>query len=91
MPAFAECSLLLGLPEHQVSLTGGGHASQTDLVALLATSRGVVSLAVEGKAGERFDKPVPEWLADASERSGKPARLRQLCEVLTLSDAQAHL
>src|SRR5687768_16820125 len=39
--------LLIGIPEHQVSLEGGGHASQTDLWAMLQTaSHGFVSMAV---------------------------------------------
>jgi len=89
--AFRESTLLLGIPEHQVELAGGGHASQTDFWALLATQQGVVSVAVEAKAGEPFDRPVAEWLADASDRSGKPARLKQLCDILEIShqDAQS--
>lgn len=84
-PVFREASLLLGIPEHQVELTGGGHASQTDFWALVATATGVVSVAVEAKAGESFDKLVREWLAEASDRSGKPRRLDQLCSVLEIA------
>ncbi|WP_291157193.1 DUF6946 family protein [Gemmatimonas sp. UBA7669] len=84
-PIFSGASLLLGIPEHQVELEGGGHASQTDFWALFATKSGVVSVAVEAKAGEPFDRPVAEWLADASEKSGKPARLAQLCNILEIS------
>src|SRR5580704_5583917 len=69
--------LLVGFPEHQVSLHGGGHASQTDLWALVDTSVGVMSTAIEAKAGEDFDEPVPKWLANASPNSGKPKRLQQ--------------
>jgi hypothetical protein len=78
---FRGASLLLGLPEHQVDLEGGGHASQTDLWALLRAPIGVVSLAVEAKAGEPFDETVSEWLASSSARSGKPARIEQLCQL----------
>lgn len=85
--AFRGATLLLGLPEHQVSLDGGGHASQTDFWALLDAPIGVTSVAVEAKAGETFDKPVSQWLADASPKSGKPARLRQLCGVLEIDEA----
>lgn len=87
--ALRGAALLVGFPEHPVALDGGGHASQTDLWALLATSGGLASLAVEAKAGEAFDRPVSEWLADASPRSGKPARLRQLCDVLGITEEQA--
>lgn len=84
-PVFREASLLLGIPEHQVELVGGGHASQTDFWALLAAGTGVVSVAVEAKAGEPFDKLVREWLAESSDRSGKPKRLDQLCAILEIA------
>jgi hypothetical protein len=76
--AFAGATLLIGIPEHQVSLTGGGHASQTDLWALLRGPRGLISMAVEAKAGEAFDKTIDQWLKDAKPTSGKPARLEHL-------------
>lgn len=85
-PQFRDASLLLGLPEHHVELEGGGHASQSDFWALLGTKSGVVSVAVEAKAGEPFDRP----LADASEKSGKPARLKQLCEILEISQSDVN-
>lgn len=85
-----DAHLLFGIPEHQVVLEGGGHASQTDLWALLRTPVGLVSMAVEGKAGEGFGQRVDEWLKDASPRSGKPRRLAQLCRILALSEDRAH-
>lgn len=95
-PEFQGASLLLGIPEHQVVLPGGGHASQTDFWALLDTPSGVASLAVEAKAGESFDKPVRDWLKEAPRAdgrprraSGKPARLDFLCQVLGVSTEQA--
>ena len=90
VPELAGARLLLGIPEHQVQLEGGGHASQTDLWALLETPVGVVSAAIEAKAGEPFDKSVTEWLEGASEKSGKPVRLQQLCEILRFEKEQAH-
>jgi hypothetical protein len=45
---------------------------------------GLISMAVEAKAGEPFDKTIDEWLADAKPTSGKPARLKQLREVLEI-------
>jgi len=79
-------SLLIGLPELQVELPGGGHPSQNDLWALLGVEGGVVSMAVEAKAGEPLDQMVPAWLADASRRSGKPERLSALSRDLGLVD-----
>jgi hypothetical protein len=96
VPEFRGASLLLGLPEHRVTLPGGGHASQTDLWALVATPAEVISLAVEAKAGESFDKHVRDWLieeprADARPRraSGKPARLEFLCRTLDIQPDRA--
>ncbi len=89
VPELAGASLLLGLPEHQVELVGGGHASQTDLWALLRSGERLVSLAVEAKAGEPFDQPVSEWLKDAPQGSGKPARLDQLCSLLEITRQEA--
>ncbi len=88
-PEFHGASLLLGLPEHQVELPGGGHASQTDFWALISTPQGVVSTAVEAKAGEPFDKTVREWLADAPAKSGKQQRLDDLCTTLDIKQTAA--
>lgn len=82
-------SLVLAFPEHQVPLPGGGHASQTDLWALLQAPVGLISLAVEAKAGENFDRPVSEWLRDTPPNSGKPDRLAYLCRILGITDDQA--
>jgi hypothetical protein len=96
VPELAQAELLIGVPEHQFDLDGGGHASQTDLWALLTTPECLVSAAIEAKAGEKFDKLVPEWLDAGSSRtgkpsrpSGKPARLQQLCRVLGITEEQA--
>ena len=85
-PSFAGAVLLLGIPEHQVQFDGGGHASQNDLWALLRAPVRLVSLAVEGKAGEGFDRTVADWLANAKPASGKPARLQQLRQLLGLTE-----
>lgn len=84
---FQGSSLLLGLPEHQVVLDGGGHLSQADLWLLIDAPIGVTSVAVEAKAGEAFDQIVSDWLKDASAKSGKPDRLKQACNVLRLSES----
>jgi hypothetical protein len=82
---FAGASLLIGIPEHQVQFDGGGHASQTDLWALLRAPVGIVSMSVEAKAGEGFDRTIASWLADAKPTSGKPARLAQLKSMLGIA------
>lgn len=87
---FAEAKLLVGIPEHKVALDGGHQASQTDLWALLSTSSGLVSMAVEAKAGESFDAYVKDWIVGTSSKSGKPARLAQLCSMLEITEHDAH-
>lgn len=44
----------------------------------------MVSVAIEAKAGEGFDRTVGEWLSAAPVSSGKPARLEQLRRLLAL-------
>src|SRR6188474_3313853 len=82
---FEGASLVIGIPEHQVQFDGGGHASQTDLWALLRGPIGLVSMSVEAKAGEGFDRTIASWLADAKPSSGKPARLAQLKSMLGIA------
>jgi hypothetical protein len=76
--------LLIGIPEHQVQLEGGGHASQNDLWALLGMTNGIASLAVEAKAGEPLDKLVRDWLPVPEQSSRKPQRLAALQSILGL-------
>lgn len=82
----ADIELLLGLPEHLVSLPGGATASQTDLFILARRPTGeLVTIAVEGKAAEPFgDHTVRDWRDGAS--PGKTERLAHLLSVLGLAD-----
>jgi uncharacterized protein DUF6946 len=59
---FHEIEMLLGLVEHQVPLPGAGFASHTDLFVLAKSGSDLVSITVEGKAGEKFDALVSHWL-----------------------------
>ena len=77
--------LIFGAPEHRVPLPGGRRASQTDLWAVATTPGGLVSIAVEGKAGEPFGPTISAWLQDDS--AGKRVRLDALCEVLGVAVA----
>lgn len=85
-PSTANAELVLALPELQVDLPGGGHASQNDVWALLRTQAQTISLSVEAKSGESFDRLVSEFLADAPPGSGKPQRLKSLREDLRLGE-----
>lgn len=79
-PPFASIEMLLGVPEHQVPLPGGRRASQSDIWVLARVADGFVSIAVEGKVAEPFDRTVREWFADES--PGKRERLAYLAETL---------
>jgi hypothetical protein len=78
-----DCQLIASFPEHRVRLPGGSRASQTDVWAILRSPRGLVSLAVEGKAGESFAETIGDWRKEAS--AGKEKRLTYLCEQLGLA------
>lgn len=75
--------LVASFPEHRVKLPGGTRASQTDVWAILRAPIGLVSVAIEGKAGESFAETVGEWRKDAS--GGKEKRLTFLCETLGIA------
>lgn len=79
--------LLSAIPEHIVNLAGMGFGSHTDLWALLRSEQGLISLAIEAKAGETFDDAVEGWLqASRGKDSGtnRRNRLKYLCETLGL-------
>ena len=78
-----DCELVASFPEHRVRLPGGTRASQTDVWAILRGPRGLISLAVEGKAGETFAETIGDWRKEAS--VGKETRLTYLCEQLGLA------
>lgn len=71
---------LLIFPEWKVSLPGGRRASQNDAWVLASTVDGLVSLAIEGKVDEPFDRPLSEWKQEAS--PGKRERLEYLVSCL---------
>lgn len=79
-PNLAGAALLLGVPEHTVELPGRGRPSQNDLWAILRAPSGLVSMTVEGKSGEPFDRPLSEWLDGSS--PGKRERLQGLLDLL---------
>jgi hypothetical protein len=55
---FRRIEPLLIIPEHKVNLPGGSAASQDDILVLAKSADQLVSIAVEGKVDEPFDKPV---------------------------------
>lgn len=81
--ALANAEPLLIFPEWKVSLPGGSRPSQNDVWVLARNNGTLVSIAVEGKVEEPFDKTLGEWKTDAS--PGKDTRLNHLTEVLGLT------
>lgn len=82
-PALANAEPLLIFPEWRVSLPGGSRPSQSDIWVLAKNQTDLISLTVEGKVDEPFDKTLSEWKADASR--GKEARLSYLTDVLGIT------
>jgi len=80
----AKAEPLLIFPEWKVSLPGGSRPSQNDVWILAKSGDDLISITIEGKVDEPFDKTVGEWKADAS--PGKDKRLKYLLEVLSLQD-----
>jgi len=81
-PHFRDIELLLAIPEHKVSLPGGERPSQNDIWALARSGGELISITVEGKVSEPFDKTVSEWQVDA--KAGKIERLEYLAATLEL-------
>lgn len=61
-PLFHQIEMLLGIPERPVPLPGQGKASFSDLFVLAKSGGDLVSIAVEGKVGEKFDVRISDWL-----------------------------
>lgn len=61
-PLFHQIEMLLGIPERPVPLPGQGKASFSDLFVLAKSDGDLVSIAVEGKVGEKFDVLISDWL-----------------------------
>ena len=80
----AKAEPLLIFPEWKVSLPGGSRPSQNDVWILAKSGGELISITIEGKVEEPFDKTVGEWKLDAS--PGKETRLKYLMDVLSLQD-----
>ena len=86
IPLFQNIELLLAFPEWKVPLRGGSRPSQNDIFVLAKGNDQLISIMVEGKVSEPFDKTIEEWRLENSE--GKKARLKFLCEELQLDKEQ---
>ena len=83
---YRDTALIDGFFEREVDLGTPGAASQTDLMVIANTSRGLAVIAVEGKVNEPFGDTVVEW-NDGS--AGKGRRLEKLCATLGISENAA--
>ena len=79
---FRHIEPLLVIPEHKVDLPGGAAASQNDIFVLAKSADQLVTITVECKVNEPFDKPVSEWLQNPS--AGKQKRLAFLFSELNV-------
>ncbi len=78
-----ELEFIIGIPEHEVPLPGGDRPSQNDVFVLAKGSDGLVSIAIEGKVSEPFDKPVDKRFANPT--PGESTRRECLLELLELN------
>jgi hypothetical protein len=82
---FQNIELLLAFPEWKVPLLGGSRPSQNDIFILARGNDQLISITVEGKVSESFDKTVAEWKLKNSEE-GTEIRLKFLCKELQLDE-----
>jgi len=85
IPSFSGLELLLAFPEHGVDLPPDSRRpSQNDLFVIAKGADGnLISIMIEGKVNEPFDKTLQKWKVGMS--SGKTERLRFLQDCLGLS------
>ena len=86
---FRNLEFIMGFPEYQVQLPPtSGHPSQNDLwvIAKSPETNELVSISIEAKVDEPFDKTVEEWIKE--ETPGKKERLRYICDLLDLDESE---
>ena len=88
IPIFEKAELLFAFPEYRVRLPGGERSSQNDIYVIAKGDGNLISIMVEGKVEESFDKTIFEWSNEASLNSGKPERLHYLLDKLSLTNNQ---
>lgn len=85
---FENVELLFAFPEYKVTLPGGKRESQNDIYIIAKSNNNLISIMIEGKVSEPFDKPVSSWISNSGENSGKQDRLEFLLNKLNLDLAQ---
>jgi len=84
-PIFQNIQLLFGFPEYKVHLPGGNRPSQNDIFVIGRGGGELISIMVEGKVSESFDKTVEKWLGNEPS-NGKRERLAFLTNELQLNE-----
>ena len=82
---FRTIEMLLAFPEYETPLPGGRRPSKSDVFVVARSNGNLVSITVEGKVSEPFDKVVSDSMDPPT--SGKRKRLRYLCDCLGLCRA----
>jgi hypothetical protein len=85
---FKNVELLFAFPEYKVPLPGGKRESQNDIYAIAKSNNNLISIMIEGKVSEPFDKTVLDWISNSDGYSGKQERLDFLLNKLNLNYTQ---
>ena len=85
---FGNVELLFAFPEYKVPLPGGKRESQNDIYVIAKSNNDLISIMIEGKVNEPFDKPVSSWISNSGRNSGKQERLDFLLNKLNLNQTQ---
>lgn len=85
---FKNVELLFAFPEYKVPLLGGKRESQNDIYVIAKSNNNLISIMIEGKVSEPFDKPVSSWISNPGGNSGKQVRLNFLLNKLNLNHTQ---
>ena len=84
---FRDIEMLMAFPEYRVAFPPkGGRPSQNDIFILAKGNGKLISITVEGKAGEPFDDTIDDW--KLKDYGGKGKRLDYLCKILQLDKTQ---
>lgn len=85
---FKNVELLFAFPEYKVPLPGGKRESQNDIYVIAKSNNNLISIMIEGKVSEPFDKPISSWISNSGGNSGKQERLNFLLNKLNLNYTQ---
>jgi hypothetical protein len=80
---FSGLDLLWAFVEYPTGIKGKGGMSKTDIVAIAASDKGPVVIAVEGKAdSDNFGKSCLEWVRAGKDKDNSELRLEECARAL---------